>query len=150
MESCRNSSTTNGEPRFVVPCNAQEVGMIRSSSEMPKQSPFGVVVGCSDAQQEHRLGVAKATTKLSAQDRVILFCVATGIDHASVGILPQAMQSMALRGFIEHEGATVAYTLADSMASFRSSPRQRPWAPGSASSSQGRWPATPADKDVSF
>src|SRR6476469_5207476 len=28
----------------------QEVGMIRGSSEMPKQSPFGVVVGCSDAR----------------------------------------------------------------------------------------------------
>jgi len=50
MESCRNASTTNGEPRFVVPCNAQEVGMIRGHSEMPKQSPFGVVVGCSDAR----------------------------------------------------------------------------------------------------
>ena len=30
--------------------------------------------------------MAKATTKLSAQDRVILFCAATGIDHAAVGI----------------------------------------------------------------
>jgi carbonic anhydrase len=50
MESCRNASTADGEPRFVVPCNAQEVGMIRGSSEMPKQSPFGVVVGCSDAR----------------------------------------------------------------------------------------------------
>jgi hypothetical protein len=27
--------------------------------------------------------MAKATTKLNAQDRVILFCVATGIDHGS-------------------------------------------------------------------
>jgi hypothetical protein len=39
--------------------------------------------------------MAKATTKLSAQDRVILFCAATGIDHAAVGILAHAMQSMA-------------------------------------------------------
>jgi hypothetical protein len=31
--------------------------------------------------------MAKATTKLNAQDRVILFCAATGIDHAVVGIL---------------------------------------------------------------
>jgi|EndMetStandDraft_8_1072994.scaffolds.fasta_scaffold1036760_1 hypothetical protein len=31
--------------------------------------------------------MAKATTKLNAQDRVILFCAATGIDHAAVGIL---------------------------------------------------------------
>jgi hypothetical protein len=41
----------------------------------------------------------KMTTKLSAQDRVILFCAATGIDHAAVGILAHAMQSMAIRGF---------------------------------------------------
>jgi hypothetical protein len=39
--------------------------------------------------------MAKATTKLSAQDQVILFCAATGIDHAAVGILAHAMQSMA-------------------------------------------------------
>jgi len=50
MESCRNAVATQGEPRYVVPCNAQEVGMIRGSGEMPKQSPFGVVVGCSDAR----------------------------------------------------------------------------------------------------
>ena len=43
--------------------------------------------------------MAKATTKLSAQDRVILFCAATSIDHTAVGILAQAMQSMAIRGF---------------------------------------------------
>jgi len=37
--------------------------------------------------------MAKATTKLNAEDRVILFCAATGIDHAAVGILAHAMQS---------------------------------------------------------
>ena len=37
--------------------------------------------------------MAKATTKLSAQDRVILFCVATGIDHAAVGI-PRACDAV--------------------------------------------------------
>jgi hypothetical protein len=41
------------------------------------------------------------TTNLDAQDRVILFCVATGIDHSAVGIPAKAMQSMAIRGFIE-------------------------------------------------
>jgi hypothetical protein len=46
--------------------------------------------------------MAKATTKLNAQDRVILFCTATGIDHAAVGIPAHAMQSMAIRGFIAH------------------------------------------------
>jgi carbonic anhydrase len=50
MESCRRASPTDGEPRYVVPCNAQEVGMILGKGEMPKQSPSGVVVGCSDAR----------------------------------------------------------------------------------------------------
>ena len=43
--------------------------------------------------------MTKPTTELSAQDRVILFCTATGIDHAAVGILAHAMQSMVIRGF---------------------------------------------------
>ena len=58
--------------------------------------------------------MANATTKLNAQDRVILFCVATGIDHATIGILAQAMQSMAIRGFIVHNRESGAYALTDS------------------------------------
>jgi len=58
--------------------------------------------------------MAKATTQLSAQDRVILFCAATGIEHATVGILAHAMQSMAIRGFIAHNRETGAYALTDS------------------------------------
>ena len=58
--------------------------------------------------------MAKTTTKLSAQDRVILFCAATGIDHAAIGILAHAMQSMAIRGFIAHNRESEAYTLTDS------------------------------------
>ena len=54
------------------------------------------------------------TTKLNAQDRVILFCTATGIDHAAVGILAHAMQSMAIRGFIAHNRESGADTLTDS------------------------------------
>ena len=50
----------------------------------------------------------------SAQDRVVLFCVATGIDHGSVGIIDHAMQSMAIRGFIAHNRESGAYTLTDS------------------------------------
>src|SRR6476660_5152081 len=50
MEICRRALPTDGEPRYIVPCNAMEVGMIRGTGEMPKQSPFGVVVGCSDAR----------------------------------------------------------------------------------------------------
>ena len=58
--------------------------------------------------------MAPESTKLDAQDRVILFCVAAGIDHAAVGILPQAMQSMAIRGFIEHDTVSATYGLTDS------------------------------------
>ncbi len=58
--------------------------------------------------------MAKVTTKLNAQDRVVLFCAATGIDHAAVGILAHAMQSMAVRGFIAHNRESGAYALTDS------------------------------------
>jgi carbonic anhydrase len=51
MESCRTSTPTVGsEPQYVVPCNGLEVGMARSQGEMPRPSPFAVVVGCSDAR----------------------------------------------------------------------------------------------------
>ena len=58
--------------------------------------------------------MAKETTKLTAQDRVILFCIATGISHVAVGITAHAMQSMAIRGFIAHDRESGAYTLTDS------------------------------------
>ena len=58
--------------------------------------------------------MAKVTTKLNAQDRVVLFCAATGIDHAAVGILAHAMQSMAIRGFVAHNRESGAYALTDS------------------------------------
>jgi hypothetical protein len=58
--------------------------------------------------------MAKGTTKLTAQDRIILFCVATGIDHAVLRILVQAMQSMAIRGFILHDRQKGGYALTDS------------------------------------
>ena len=50
MESCRVSSVGGEEPRYIVPCNVYEVGMVRSQGAMPKPSPFAVVVGCSDAR----------------------------------------------------------------------------------------------------
>jgi carbonic anhydrase len=50
MESCRTNVVSTGEPRYVVPCNGLEVGMVRSQGAMPKPSPFAVVVGCSDAR----------------------------------------------------------------------------------------------------
>lgn len=50
MRSCRTSTFSTGEPRYVVQCNGLEVGMVRAHGEMPKQAPFAVVVGCSDAR----------------------------------------------------------------------------------------------------
>src|SRR5262245_37667532 len=55
----------------------------------------------------------KLTTTLSAHDRVILFCVATAIDCAAVGITEHAMQSMAIRGFIAHNRESGAYKITD-------------------------------------
>jgi hypothetical protein len=43
-----------------------------------------------------RVAMAKTTTPLTAQERVILFCTATGVGHAAVGITAHAMQSMAI------------------------------------------------------
>jgi carbonic anhydrase len=50
MYSCRTHDVTHGSPRYIVQCNGLEVGMVRKSDEMPKQAPFAVVVGCSDAR----------------------------------------------------------------------------------------------------
>ena len=50
MESCRNNVVSTGGPRYIVPCNGLEVGMIRTHGQMPTQAPFAVVVGCSDAR----------------------------------------------------------------------------------------------------
>ena len=51
MQSCQTSSLTAGsEAQYVVPCNGLEVGMVRTGGQMPKQAPFAVVVGCSDAR----------------------------------------------------------------------------------------------------
>ena len=50
MESCRTSDVSAGEPGYVVQCNGLEVGMNRATGQLPKQAPFAVVVGCSDAR----------------------------------------------------------------------------------------------------
>ncbi len=50
MTSCRNNDVSKGEPRYVVQCNGLEVGMNRAHGSLPKQAPFAVVVGCSDAR----------------------------------------------------------------------------------------------------
>ena len=56
---------------------------------------------------------ASLTAHLTAQERVILFCAATGIDHAAVGIVARAMQAMAIQGLIEREHDTGTYVLTD-------------------------------------
>ena len=55
--------------------------------------------------------MAKTTPPLTAQERVILFCTATGVSHAAVGITAHAMQSMAIKGFIVHNRESGAFGL---------------------------------------
>jgi carbonic anhydrase len=51
MASCQSHTLTVGEePRYVVQCNGLEVGMARKQGGIPKQAPFAVVIGCSDAR----------------------------------------------------------------------------------------------------
>jgi carbonic anhydrase len=50
MESCRTSDISKGELSYIVECNRVEVGTNRSLGQIPKQAPFAVVVGCSDAR----------------------------------------------------------------------------------------------------
>ena len=51
MASCQHHElTVSEEPRYVVQCNGLEVGMVRKQGGMPKQAPFAVVIGCSDAR----------------------------------------------------------------------------------------------------
>jgi carbonic anhydrase len=59
MASCRSSTrnrqdsstlTREAESRHVVECNGLEVGMVRKEGGVPKQAPFAVVIGCSDAR----------------------------------------------------------------------------------------------------
>jgi len=67
--------------------------------------------------------MAKTTPTLTAQERVILFCTATGVSHAAVGITAHAMQSMAIKGFIVHdrESGPMRLRTADALRSLRSS-----------------------------
>ncbi len=51
MASCQSQEATVAEePRYVVQCNGLEVGMVRKQGGIPKQAPFAVVIGCSDAR----------------------------------------------------------------------------------------------------
>lgn len=48
MESCSASTSPPSGSRFVVMCNAWEMGVGRAANTLPKPTPFAVVVGCSD------------------------------------------------------------------------------------------------------
>jgi carbonic anhydrase len=50
MESCRTPTLSVSESQYFLPCNGLEMGMPRTVGEMPEQSPFAVVIGCSDAR----------------------------------------------------------------------------------------------------
>lgn len=50
MDSCHNGTANAGESRYIVPCNGYEVGMAGTPAAFPKQAPFAVVMGCSDAR----------------------------------------------------------------------------------------------------
>lgn len=52
MESCRNNSLDAGvgANSFVSPWNGLQLGLGGPSGQFPKQAPFAVVVGCSDAR----------------------------------------------------------------------------------------------------
>lgn len=51
MASCRGQTVSpGGETTYVVQCNGLEVGMNRTQGGVPRQAPFAVVVGCSDAR----------------------------------------------------------------------------------------------------
>ncbi len=51
MASCRSAMTPGGAaPRHVIPCSAHQVGLGHQADGVPRQSPFGVVVACSDAR----------------------------------------------------------------------------------------------------
>jgi len=57
---------------------------------------------------------AAATTakNLTAREKVALFCAASDIDHAAVGILASVMQSLEIRGLISRDHAS-RYALTD-------------------------------------
>jgi hypothetical protein len=50
-------------------------------------------------------GASTVATELSATERVLLFCVATGTEWASVGIAGPAATAMIVRGLIERNSA---------------------------------------------
>lgn len=51
MRSCQADTLSEGEEaHHLVECNGLEVGLVRKPGGAPRQSPFAIVVGCSDAR----------------------------------------------------------------------------------------------------
>jgi carbonic anhydrase len=50
MRSCQQGQSPPGEAPYLVACNANEVGRLRKPGEAPAQSPFAIILGCSDAR----------------------------------------------------------------------------------------------------
>jgi carbonic anhydrase len=50
MESCHTGTIPEPEAQYIVPCSGPEMGIVRALEDMPKQKPFAVVVGCSNAR----------------------------------------------------------------------------------------------------
>lgn len=50
MERCRTGTTPASQSEYVVRCSGAEMGIVGLRAEMPRQTPFAVVVGCSDAR----------------------------------------------------------------------------------------------------
>jgi hypothetical protein len=63
------------------------------------------------AKTPTRMPAAEAAT-LTVREKVALFCAGADVDHAAVGIPPQAMRALEIRGLIERDHAA-GYVLSD-------------------------------------
>jgi len=50
MATCRVGDTPQGSSQYVIPCAGLEAAFVRPGDEYPRQKPFAVVLGCSDAR----------------------------------------------------------------------------------------------------
>lgn len=89
MESCRTNTTSMGEPRYVVQCNGLEMGMKRTYGEMPTQSPFAVVVGCSDARVPTEMLFGQGFN-----DLFVIRVAGNVLDDACLGSVDYALSSL--------------------------------------------------------
>jgi hypothetical protein len=97
--SARVHRTCGGLPRLTMPDDDRAAinRSPRTTGPVRRSGDVGMTIctcwktcrlrPCSGARWSRPVSpMAKTTTKLNAQDRVILFCAATGIGHVAVGI----------------------------------------------------------------